>query len=145
MAKPLVPLGAPPAQSLLANGVLSTEWSGFFNQLWQYVKGPFLSTNPLSQDLAPNILFFPNDVATVSYGLPTAFNVGDLITVIGSGGAGWEILQNAGQTVHSPTGSTTTGSGTVSSTDPYDSVVMIGIVKDTDLSIIGGKGTLTLT
>lgn len=144
MARELVPLGAPPIQEIVVDGKLSTQWSGFFQQLFEYAKGPFISTTSGSQDLAANIEFYPNEGSLVTYMLPTSFNVGDRITIVGFGSGGWQVTQNAGQTIHSPSGSTTTGiAGTLSSTNRYNAVVLMGTIKNTDLVVLSQTGTLS--
>lgn len=145
MATPLTPFSQPPIQDLMNNGKLSTIWSGWFQQIWERLKGPIVSTITGSQTLATGIIFFPDEATLVSYVLPTRFNIGEVITIVGKGAGGWEVTQNTGQVINSPSGSTTVSSGSIASTNPYDSVVLIGTVKDTEFSIIGGQGTLTIT
>lgn len=143
MAAQITPLSqAPFDQNIYANGAMSTAWRSWFSQLWSYAKGPFTSSAAGSVQGVMNTTYFADDVGLVSISLPTSFNVGDEFRVVGVGAGGWEITQNTGQTIHSPTGSTTTGTGTLSSSNRYDGVTLIGIVKDTELSVLFSQGTL---
>ena len=146
MATQLLPLSPPPFdQNMYSGGAMSTSWRTWFSQLWTYAKGPFTSVTAGNAQGVMNTTYFADDVGTVSITLPTSFNVGDEFRVVGVGAGGWEILQNTGQTIHSPTGSTTTSTGTISSTNRYDGVTLVGIVKDSDLSVMYSVGTLTFS
>ncbi len=80
-----------------------------------------------------------------TYTLPLSFNVNDTVELVGFGAGGWTITQNAGQTIHSPSGSTTIGiTGSLSSTNPYNSVVLKGVVKNTEMVITAQTGNLTI-
>jgi hypothetical protein len=145
MATPLKPLSSPPLQQIIVDGVISTQWSSWFDQLWRYAKGPFVSSQSGSQDLAMNILFFPDEVSLVSYLLPVSASVGDIVTVIGKGSGGWQVTQNAGQIIHTSSGSTTPGTGTLSSTNRYDVVVLVCIADNVEFSVLSSTGTLSIT
>lgn len=139
MAK-IVPLApAPFDQNMYANGNMSTAWRTWFSQLWSYAKGPFLSTATGSSDGVMNTTYFADDTTLVSINLPDRFNVGDEFRVVGVGTGGWSIVLN-GQTVRRPTGSAT---ASVSSTNRYDGVTLVGIVKDSELAVMYHEGTLT--
>lgn len=90
-----------------------------------------------------NTTYVANDTGLVTLTLPARFNVGDRFVVVGYGAGLWEIAQNDGQTIHSSTGSTTTGvTGSVAATNRYDAVTLVGTVRDTDLTVISSAGTL---
>jgi len=136
----LVPLSpAPFDQNMYVNGNMTTAWRTWFSQLWSYAKGPFISTASGTSNGVMNTTYFANDAMLVSINLPERFNVGDEFRVVGVGAGGWSIVLN-GQTVRSPTGSTTTS---VSSTNRYDGVTLVGIVKDSELAVMYHEGALT--
>lgn len=146
MATQIVPLApAPFDQIMFTDKAMTTAWRTWFSQLWSYAKGPFLATAQAGTNSGVmNTTFFSDDSTLVSINLPLQFNVGDEFRVVGVGVGGWRITQNIGQTIHRPTGNTTTGvTGSVSSTNRYDSVTLVGIVKDSDLAVMFHEGVLT--
>lgn len=67
--------------------------------------------------------------------LPTSLSVGDTFEIIGKGATGFRIAQNAGQTVHFGTVSSTTGgTGTIDSSEQYDAL-RITAISTTDLNV----------
>jgi len=127
----IVPLSpAPFDQNMYVNGIMSTSWRTWFSQIWSYAKGPFISMVSGTNNGVMNTTYFADDTVLVSINLPERFNVGDEFRVVGSGSGGWSIILN-GKTVRSPSGSATTS---VSSTNRYDGVTLVGIVKDLELA-----------
>jgi len=77
------------------------------------------------------------------YTLPTTCEAGTIIKIVGDGSGGWQIAQNAGQTINSSTASTTTGvGGTLSSTNRYDSVELVCTIIDTNFTVANFSGVL---
>ncbi len=84
------------------------------------------------------------DASTVTVNLPATMAIGDRISVVGQGAGGWIIQANTGQTIHIGN-LASTSSGTVSSTNQYDSINLICIVANTTWSCVGGpQGNITL-
>lgn len=84
-----------------------------------------------SDALEVNRVFVSNNAAAVTLTLPTTAKVGDWFQVDGLGAGGWVIAQNAGQQIHSPGASTTSGAtGSITSASQYDSVRIRCVVAD---------------
>ncbi len=78
--------------------------------------------------------------------LPTASNVGDLISIVGQGAGGWSIAQATGQQIFISPRSTTLGaSGSLSSSAQYDSINLICIVANTVWTTFGSPQSDGLT
>jgi hypothetical protein len=72
--------------------------------------------------------------------LPGSLAIGDTFEVMGKGATGFRIAQNAGQTVHFGTVSSTTGvTGTIDSSQQYDSI-KITAISTTDLVVNASIG-----
>lgn len=101
------------------------------------------NTTGSTQTMAVNNGYVSNDGATlVTFTLPATAAVLQRVSIQGAGSGLWTIAQNAGQTIHSNYVSTTTGvTGTVSSTNQYDSIDLICITANTDFAVrsIGGN------
>ena len=78
--------------------------------------------------------------------LPATASVGDTFRVTGMNTAtGWQIAQNAGQTIHFGAQDTTTGvTGYLESTAIYDAVELVCNVADTDFIVISSIGNITV-
>ncbi len=83
---------------------------------------------------------------TLVFTLPTTSSVGDALYISGLGSSGWQIAQNAGQTIIIGSLSSTTGvTGAVSSTNQFDSLKLICVTANLTWSISGGaQGNLTI-
>jgi len=85
-----------------------------------------------SDVLEVNRPFVSNNAASVALTLPATAKVGDLVIYSGLGAGGWNIVQAASQIINSPGGSTTAGvTGSITSTNRYDSMVIRCVVADT--------------
>ena len=88
--------------------------------------------------------YYTENAALTTLTLPGSFTAGQEMAVSSVGGA-WTIAQNAGQTIHFGTSSTTTGAGgSLASTATRDEVRMLAI-SSTDLNVLYGLGSLTVT
>lgn len=89
--------------------------------------------------------YITNSVSTINFTLPTTAAVGDTFRVVNFSAGGWQINQNAGQTVYFGTQATTTGvGGYCASTQLRDSVEIICVTANTDFVIIAGVGNINL-
>lgn len=95
---------------------------------------------------AVNHGYICNKAGTLVVTLPASAAVGDTIRVTGINTAtGWQIAQNAGQTVYFGSSATTTGvGGYLQSTAIRDSVELICVVADTDFNVISSVGNITV-
>ena len=89
--------------------------------------------------------YLANRVAGVlAFTLPAAAAVGDIVAIAGSQN-GWSIAQNANQTIHFPSGDTTTGvGGSLASTNRYDCIELVCIVADSSFVARSMSGNITI-
>lgn len=99
-----------------------------------------------SANMAVNNGYIADNAGTVVLTLPAVAAVGDIIRVTGINNAtGWEIAQNAGQTIHFGTMSTTTGvAGTLTSTAIRDSVELVCVVANDDWNVLSSIGNISV-
>jgi hypothetical protein len=76
--------------SFAGNGGALTNLPGLFK--WQVVTGPL-------QQAQPNAGYVASSASLVTIILPASPAIGDIVRVTGPGAGGWQIVQNAGQTV----------------------------------------------
>lgn len=77
--------------------------------------------------------------------LPAVAAFGDTIEISGEGTGGWQLLQNAGQTVHFVSQDTTTGAGgSISSTQDRDAIRLLCVTANTDWNVLSAAGNLTI-
>jgi hypothetical protein len=101
--------------------------------------------------MSANTGYVTDNAGPVVYTLPTAAtNYGDTVIVVGgsSGTGGWQIKQNALQTIEFGAAPTTTGTGgSLTSTNQYDSIILRCITNGTASSTwtaSGAVGNLTV-
>jgi hypothetical protein len=89
--------------------------------------------------------YIANGGSLIELILPVTALEGEVIAVAGKGAGGWSITQGVGQSIKIAPVSTTVGTlGSLSSTQPNDSIELICIVDNTTWSTRGGpQGTLT--
>jgi hypothetical protein len=82
----------------------------------------------------------------VTFTLPATAAFGTIIYLQGLGAGGWTIAQNAGQNIQIGSSSSTTGvSGSVSSTNQYDSVTLLCVTANTTWTSLGASQSSGLT
>ena len=97
-----------------------------------------------SQAMANTNGYYTENAALTTLTLPGSFTEGQEMAVSSVGGA-WTIAQNAGQTIHFGTSSTTTGAGgSLASTATRDGVRLLA-VSTTDLNVLYALGSLTVS
>jgi len=98
--------------------------------------------NPMTKE---NGYITTDNASLVTLTLPAVAAIGDTVRVLGQGAAGWRVLQNAGQSIHLQSSSSTVGvAGTLSSTDRYDTVELICLVANTEFICATVTGNLTI-
>lgn len=98
-----------------------------------------------SQAMSANAGYTANNAGLVTLSLPGTCSYGNTIDICGKGTGGWSIAQNAGQTIHFNSTSTTTGAGgSLASTVQYNTVKLLCTVQDTDFTVIASEGNLTV-
>jgi|ERR1051325_136293 hypothetical protein len=109
------------------------------------VKGTFqvLTANTT---LSPGVRYYVNPATNITLilTLPTSFAQDDLFVIFGKTGT-FKIVQNAGQTIRSVQGSTTTGSGgSLTSTNQYATLTLRGLTPNTDILVTTQQGTFQI-
>jgi hypothetical protein len=124
---------------VIANGAGSITISANGEGLsWTDVTG-------VSQTAAPNNGYTTNNSSLVTVTLPAVISYGAIIRVVGKGTGGWTIAQNAGQSIHIGTSTTTVGaSGSLSSTAQFDGVELLCSVANTTFTALSWVGNLTV-
>lgn len=89
--------------------------------------------------------YITNFGTLVTLTLPTVAAVGTGLSVIGKGAGGWSIVFNSGQTIQVGSATATTTSGSVSSTNQYDSINLICTTANVEWTVLGGPQSSGLT
>lgn len=98
-----------------------------------------------SANMLVNNGYVTNNAGVVTLTMPATAAFGDVIQVCGKGAGGWSIAQNAGQTIHFGSLSTTAGAGgSLSSILRYDCVEIVCITTDTEFIVNSAIGNLTV-
>lgn len=138
----------PAANNLNVLGGTACSTSGSGSTLTINVDGggfEWVDVTGTSDDLEANTGFSANNAGLVTLTLPTTCTVGDRIIVTGVGAGGWAIAQNAGQTIHIGSSSTTTGvGGSLASTNQRDSLTLVCVVTNTDFNVLSVVGNITV-
>lgn len=108
---------------------------------------PFIEVTGTSQAMAINKGYIANNPALVTTTLPLTSAVGDLVWIVGKGLGGWQIAQNAGQTIHFGNQDTTNGvGGHLDSANQYDAIQLLCTVANTDWTCTGiSQGNISVT
>jgi len=105
--------------------------------IWQQVEGAF--------SFVTGNGYIANNSSLVPGTLPLTAAVGDSFTIVGKGAGGWQVAQNAGQTIHFGDKNTTTGTGgSVMSQSTNDAMAFICTTANTDFTVLTSQGNLTL-
>lgn len=97
-----------------------------------------------SKSMVTSYMYGANNAAGVEFTLPVTAGVGSIIQVIGIDGI-WNILQNAGQSIHFGNQTTTIGvGGSIDSSEIGDCITMVCIVTDTEFRIISAVGNYVI-
>jgi hypothetical protein len=96
-----------------------------------------------TQAMAVNKGYTANNAGLVTLTLPATAAYGTIFAVGGVGAGGWQIAQNASQTVYYGDSVTTTGvTGYLASTKAHDVVYLLCITADTDFLVTNSVGNL---
>lgn len=99
------------------------------------------TSTPISA--AVNSGYIANLGSLLTFNLPGTFAVGDIIRIAGKGAGLWVIDAPAGDTIHFGNQDTTSG-GTITATNRYDAIEIIGTVANTEWTVISSQGNLTV-
>lgn len=120
-----------------AASTVTVDGSAFQQFAWSVI-------TDATANLAANEGVFGNNAGGVIFTLPATASVGDLF-IVSALQVSWEIDQNAGQTIHFGSSSTTTGAGgSLASTNARDVVTFVCIVANTDFQVLSSIGNITV-
>lgn len=140
----------PAANNLNVLGSGSTTTSGAGSTITILSSGGGLSWNEITV-VGPTAMsvdngYVANFTSRVELTLPNTAAFGSVIEIVGKGSGGWQINQNAGETIYLGDSSTTTGAtGTVQSSEDRATVRLVCITANTDWAIISSTGNLIFT
>lgn len=98
-----------------------------------------------STTMVSNNGYMANSSSLVSLLLPASSSFGDVLYIIGQGSGGWSITENSGQNIIMGSIVSTTSSGSVSSTNRYDSITLLCTVANTTWTTLAApQGNLTI-
>lgn len=87
--------------------------------------------------------YIADNASLVTLTLPTTAAQGTIIELAGNGAGGWKIAQNAGQQINFGAFSTTVGvTGSLSSTQRYNSVRLLCVVSNLTFNVLSSQGNL---
>jgi len=95
-----------------------------------------------TQAMAANTGYVGNNATLITFTLPATAAVGDTYIIEGLGTGGWTITLNSGQLIHMGNLATTVTSGSLSSTNQYDSVTINCVVANTTFTVRGSMGNI---
>ena len=140
----------PAANNINVLGAGSTTTSGAGSTVTISSTGGGISWNEVTAvgptAMTVNMGYVANFTSRVELTLPLTATFGSVLWIVGKGSGGWQINQNAGQTIHSVDSVTTTGAtGTVQSSEDLATAYLVCTTTDTDWTIISGQGNLIFT
>lgn len=134
-----------PAQSGNSGKFLTTNGT---TSSWAFPSGGALTWNNVTgtnQAASSNDGYIANNASLVTVTLPATSAVGDILRIAGAGAGGWQLAQNAGQTIHFGTLATTTGTGGyLASVNQYDAAELVCTTANTTWSVISSQGNITV-
>lgn len=90
--------------------------------------------------------FYTQNASLTTLTLPAAAAAGTTIQIAGGGAGGWILAQNAGQSINFGNQTTTTGTGgSIASTGRYDGITLLCLASNTQWTVTGASGNLTVT
>jgi hypothetical protein len=106
---------------------------------------PPVEVTGTSQQMAVGATYIANNAGLVTLTLPAAAALNDMVEVIGKGGGGWKIAQNASQYVKMVATQTATGTGgSIASTAQYDVVRLKCTTATVGWTVVYSEGNLSL-
>lgn len=134
----------PSSPATLDNQALTIDTLGFMSWSTVQLMTPINAVG--SQGLLVNRRYIVNSVGPINLSLPSAGSiVGDIIEIVGNS-AIWNVIQNAGQTIHFGAANTTTGvTGSVQATVNRSCITLVCVIANTDWVISNNSTTLVLT
>lgn len=97
-----------------------------------------------TQTASVNNGYIANNASLVTITLPANFAVGDIVRISGLGAGGWSLMANTGDVINFGIFATSAG-GSLSSTNRYDVVEVLGVIANTTWIVLSNIGSLTVT
>jgi hypothetical protein len=124
--------------SIAQSGGTITISSSFVDIGWTSVTGT-------SAVMVTNRGYQANNAGLVTLTLPSTSSFGDELYVAGFGAGGWKIILNTGQNIQVGSVNTTVTTGSVASTNAFDSINLFCSVANTSWQALGApQGNLTI-
>lgn len=140
--------GATPTPAVLTAGTGVTITNGAGSISIASSGSPFaiVDQNTSTVTMNPNTIYIiDNGASLVTLTLNATVSLGAIFEIVGFSSGGWTIAQNAGQTIHFNSTSTTTGGGgSLASTQQYNSVKITCSKANTDFTVTTSQGNLTI-
>ena len=131
-------LSAGPGISI-ANGAGTITISGTASGIgWTDVTG-------VSQAMVADNGYTANNAGLVTFTLPVTAAYGTGLAVIGKGAGGWKINVGTGQNIQVGSSSTTVSTGSVASTNQFDSINLVCTTANTTWTVLGAPQSAGLT
>lgn len=118
-------------------GAITISSSGGAGFSWNHITGT-------SQTMSSNNGYVADNSSLVTLTLPTTSNFGDELIIVGKGSGGWSINYTTSQLIHVGSSVTTTTSGSLSSSNAYDSVTLVCTVANTTWTAYSMIGNQTI-
>lgn len=116
------------------NFVSSTPTGGGF--IWSEITGT-------SQSAAVGHGYVANNAGLVTITLPASFALGDVIRIAGLGTGLWSLVANTGNIINFGSFPTSAG-GSLTATNRYDAIEVVGLITNTTWGVISSIGNLTI-
>jgi hypothetical protein len=130
-------LGGTSISTTAAGSTVTIDFTGAAAFTWNEIVGPTV--------MSVNNGYVTNSGGLVTATLPAVAAFGDIVAIGQKGLGAARVAQNAGQTIHFGTSSTTTGAlGYIQSTAQYDTLDLLCITANTDWMVRGAQGNWTV-
>lgn len=98
-----------------------------------------------TQTVAPGTMYIVSNAASlITFTLPATAAVGDTYIIHGKSALGWKVNVALGQIIHLGNLACTSGTGSISSTDQWDSITITCVTANTTFATRGIQGVLTV-
>ncbi len=136
--------GAPAAATLTAGtGISITNASNSITINTTGSGMAWVEITGTSQSAAINTGYVANNAGLVTITLPANFSLGDVITIVGLGAGLWSLVANTGDIINFGSNPTSAG-GSITATNRYDTIEVVGVVTNTTWVVRTSIGNLTV-
>lgn len=122
-----------------------TALTAVWTQLTNNVTSTWTSVSTTPFQMISNHSYINTNAGAASFLLPTTSIVGDYLRLMGNGAGGWTISYTTNQNIIVGSSSSTLTSGSVASTNRYDSLSLVCVVANTQWQVnVAPQGNLTI-